>query len=1210
MSKKLTILLLTLLSAIFFVCGCENVPVVEAPEFTGTYQDITAFVTDEITVPTVEYTEGATLTISVNAPDGSAVEVVDGKFTLETAGVYVITYVASVAELTSEMQIKVTATLNDQKPEITLGGSNMQTVLLGEEVALVGATAKDAIGGELTVVIAVTDASGAAVTVADNKFTASVLGDYTVTYSAEDKYGNKQEIVNTINCYKLPDPIAPVPAGVANSFETEEECYLEGLNNGTAAYTVERNNTDVNANGVRSGAYSLKLSAASGGTFNLLSEVINGSQNLSEIANLSFWAYNPLEKNYGFSIFKVILKDGTSVTPNLYKVIKAGEWAEYSLNLMDCGFTAEQLKKVYAIQLWSEAGLTEVYIDDISFDLRSDYPAIGEVAESVVVKINAEMQIEVPAVNEGAEISYKLTDAEGNEVPVTDGKWTPTVAGNYTLTYTATKNGHVATATTSITVADKPVITLDGENVAIATVGDEITVASATAKDFFNQDIAVAITVTDANGDEVTLTEGKFTASVVGEYTVKYLATDASGNVSEITNVIECKGEPVSKGEIPEGVVNSFETEEECYIAESSANSGGHTLTHNSTNDNADGVRSGAYSLKVENSGSKNFNLVAETILGGKDLSEVGKISFWIYNPKDTAQGMSLYGIVFTDGTSVKTEVYKNIPAKSWWEFSYNYTTNEAITEEKLKSVFSIQFWGIKEVYIDDISVVYRKDIKPAEPANTAISFESFGAAFTATNIAMNADPQYVIDGSLSLQMTLANSSSEWSVAKYSRWSQGIRFTEDYNAITMQVYASQAVRVTFLVGAGGNSGGASYLGFSNTKAYALEEGWNEVTINFDTDITEKTAPIKEGIVYFGAQAVIDSYEGPGSLANMIVNNSGAVLYVDAVLAVNVETPDLTPPSKGEVPEGVVNSFETEEECLIAENTENSGGYTVTHNSTNDNADGVRSGAYSLHVVNSGSKNFNLVAETILGSQDLSEVAKISFWIYNPLETSQGMSLYRTVLKNGTALNTEVYKSIPAKSWFEFTYDYSANSEITREQLASVFSIQFWGIKDIYIDDISVVYREKVVVDFESFTEIASGAASSAAGGAGISLNTDSAKAKSGSNSIKIVANQSCQVHFKPGGIFGFEDLSAYSAVEFYVYCDTAKAFNLMTCATSSGGSISYAINTTLKAGEWNKITIDLTNEVMTTLKIWSFKFWMSGGEGIVFYVDDITLIPA
>ena len=1208
MKKKLAILLLTLLSAVLFVCGCNLTPI-EAPTFTGTYENITAFVTDEITVPDVEYTEGATLTVTVNAPTGSVVEVVDGKFVLTEEGVYVITYSISIANLSEEMQIKVTATKNTQKPTLILNGSNVESVLLGEEVTIASATAEDAIGGALNVDIAIKDANGDPVAIAEGKFTASVLGDYTVTYSAEDKYGNKQEIVNVINCYKLPDPVAPVPEGVANSFETEEESYIEALNNETAAYTVVRNSTDDNVNGVRSGAYSLKLSAAAGGTFNLLSEVINGSKDLSEIANISLYAYNPLESNLGFSIYKVILKNGTSVTPNLYKVIPAGEWLEYSVNLMDCGLTAEDLKNVYAIQLWSATGLSEVYIDDISYDLRSDYPTIGEVEASLIAKLNVEMQIAVPTVNEGAEISYKLTDANGNEIPVENGKWIPSVAGVYTITYTATKCEHVATATTTVTVADKPVITLNGENVTVATVGDEITVATASAKDFFNEDLTVVITVTDANAQEVVLTDGKFTANVIGEYTVKYSVEDAHGNANEIQNVIECKPEPVSKGEVPAGVVNSFETEEECRIAENTANSGGYTLTHNSTNDNADGVRSGAYSLKVENSGSKNFNLVAETILGTKDLSEVGKISFWIYNPLETSQGMSIYGIVFTDGSSVKTEVYKSIPAKSWLEFSYNYTTNEAITEEKLESVFSIQFWGIKEVYIDDISVVYRKDIKPAEPANTAISFEGFGAAFTATNIAMNTDPQYVIDGSLSLQMTLVNS-GEWSVAKYSRWGKGIRFTEDYNAITMQVYASKAVRVTFLVGTGGNSGGATYLGYSNTKAYALEEGWNEVTINFDTDITEKTAPIKEGIVYFGAQAVIDSYEGPGSLTNMIVNNSGAVLYVDAVLAVNVETPDLTPPSKGEVPEGVVNSFETEEECRISENTANSGGYTLTHNSTNDNADGVRSGAYSLHVVNSGSKNFNLVAETILGSQDLSEVAKISFWIYNPLETAQGMSIYRTVLKNGTALKTEVYKSIPAKSWWEFVYDYSTNSEITREQLTSVFSIQFWGIKEVYIDDISVVYREKVVVDFESFTEIANGAASSASGGAGISLNTDAAKAKSGNNSIKIVANQSCQVHVKPAGIFGFQDLSAYSAVELYVYCDTAKAFNLMAFLPGSGGSIDHAINTTLKAGEWNKITIDLTNEVFTTYNIWSFKFWMSGGEGIVFYVDDITLIPA
>ena len=1167
----------------------------------------------QIAVPTVN--EGAEISYKLTDANGNEIPVENGKWIPSVAGVYTITYTATKCEHVATATTTVTVA---DKPVITLNGENVTVATVGDEITVATATAKDFFNEDLTVVITVTDANAQEVVLSDGKFIANVIGEYTVKYSVEDAHGNANEIQNVIECKPEPLSKGEVPAGVVNSFETEEECRIAENTANSGGYTLTHNSTNDNADGVRSGAYSLKVENSGSKNFNLVAETILGTKDLSEVGKISFWIYNPKETAQGMSIYGIVFTDGSSVKTEVYKSIPAKSWWEFSYNYTtNEAITEEKLESVFSIQFW---GIKEVYIDDISVVYRKDIKP-AEPANTAIsfegfgaafTATNIAMNTDPQYVIDGS-LSLQMTLVNSGEWSVARySRWGKGI--RFTEDYNAITMQVYASKAVRVTF----LVGAGGNSGGASYLGFSNTKAYALEEGWNEVTINFDTDITEKTAP---IKEGivYFGAQAVidsyeGPGSLTNMIVNNSGAVLYVDAVLAVNVEtpdptPPSKGEVPEGVVNSFETEEECRIAENTANSGGYTVTHNSTNENADGVRSGAYSLKVENSGSKNFNLVAETILGTKDLSEVGKISFWIYNPKETAQGMSIYGIVFTDGSSVKTEVYKSIPAKSWWEFSYNYTTNEAITEEKLESVFSIQFWGIKEVYIDDISVVYRKDIKPAEPANTAISFEGFGAAFTATNIAMNTDPQYVIDGSLSLQMTLVNS-GEWSVARYSRWGKGIRFTEDYNAITMQVYASKAVRVTFLVGAGGNSGGASYLGFSNTKAYALEEGWNEVTINFDTDITEKTAPIKEGIVYFGAQAVIDSYEGPGSLTNMIVNNSGAVLYVDAVLAVNVETPDPTPPSKGEVPEGVVNSFETEEECRISENTANSGGYTLTHNSTNDNADGVRSGAYSLHVVNSGSKNFNLVAETILGSQDLSEVAKISFWIYNPLETSQGMSIYRTVLKNGTALKTEVYKSIPAKSWWEFAYDYSANGEITREQLASVFSIQFWGIKEVYIDDISVVYREKVVVDFESFTEIASGAASSASGGAGISLNTDAAKAKSGNNSIKIVANQSCQVHVKPAGIFGFQDLSAYTAVELYVYCDTAKAFNLMAFLPGSGGSINHAINTTLKAGEWNKITIDLTNEVFTTYNIWSFKFWMSGGEGIVFYVDDITLIPA
>ena len=65
----------------------------------------------------------------------------------------------------------------------------------------------------------------------------------------------------------------------------------------------------------------------------------------------------------------------------------------------------------------------------------------------------------------------------------------------------------------------------------------------------------------------------------------------------------------------------------------------------------------------------------------------------------------------------------------------------------------------------------------------------------------------------------------------------GITFlNSDYNAITFKVYASQAMRVAFSIGTGGNTGSAAYSGTNYTKPYDLVQGWNTITVCFDVDV--------------------------------------------------------------------------------------------------------------------------------------------------------------------------------------------------------------------------------------------------------------------------------------------------------------------------------------------------------------------------------------
>ena len=99
--------------------------------------------------------------------------------------------------------------------------------------------------------------------------------------------------------------------------------------------------------------------------------------------------------------------------------------------------------------------------------------------------------------------------------------------GSYTVTYTATDlDGNTATASRTVNVVDTtaPVVTVTGDDPATTELGDTYTDAGATA--------------TDASGTVEVVTSGTVDTDTVGEYTLTYTATDASGNEGTATRVV------------------------------------------------------------------------------------------------------------------------------------------------------------------------------------------------------------------------------------------------------------------------------------------------------------------------------------------------------------------------------------------------------------------------------------------------------------------------------------------------------------------------------------------------------------------------------------------------------------------------------------------------------------------------------------------------
>lgn len=129
------------------------------------------------------------------------------------------------------------------------------------------------------------------------------------------------------------------------------------------------------------------------------------------------------------------------------------------------------------------------------------------------------------------------TDPNGDDVIIEDGRIFIDYIGEYSVEYTVTFNGNNVSKTTVITSVDttEPIVSLDSVT-EYEIVGGEYQIPVPEYEDNYDakNDIDLDTTVT-FNDNEVTITDGKITLSNLGEYKIKYVATDTSNNVCEKT---------------------------------------------------------------------------------------------------------------------------------------------------------------------------------------------------------------------------------------------------------------------------------------------------------------------------------------------------------------------------------------------------------------------------------------------------------------------------------------------------------------------------------------------------------------------------------------------------------------------------------------------------------------------------------------------------
>ena len=157
------------------------------------------------------YTElGAT---AVDAVDGNVTVEISGNVDTSTVGNYIITY-SAVDNASNEANITRTITVIDvTSPVITLNGKANMTLEQNTNYNELGATALDAVDGNVSVTII-------------GDVDTSIVGSYTIIYTAQDSVGNESNSTRTITVIDVTPPVITLN-GEANSTLEYDDIYEE-----------------------------------------------------------------------------------------------------------------------------------------------------------------------------------------------------------------------------------------------------------------------------------------------------------------------------------------------------------------------------------------------------------------------------------------------------------------------------------------------------------------------------------------------------------------------------------------------------------------------------------------------------------------------------------------------------------------------------------------------------------------------------------------------------------------------------------------------------------------------------------------------------------------------------------------------------------------------------------------------------------------------
>lgn len=435
------------------------------------------------------YTEpGAT---AIDNYDGPVPVDITGEV-LTAVGTYTVTYTAVDSSNNKAVVTRTVSVVDTSAPVITLNGDNPMTVECGKGYNEPGASAKDSCDG-----------TNIPVTISGT--VPSVVGSYTITYTATDGAGNTATAARTVNVVDTGAPIITLNGDNPMTVECSK-----GYSEPGATAKDDCGNVDVPVvitGSVPSsvGTYTITYTATdAAGNIGTATRTVNVVDTTGPVITLK--GSNPMSVECGSGYVEpgATAKDGCDGT---------------SVPVTITG-TVNTVKGTYTISYKASDAYGNSTTVTRTVNVVDTTPPI--------ITLNGSPTVTVECGQGYTEAGATAMDICDGIVTVKTSGTTSTAKGSYTITYTATdSSGNTATATRTVNVTDgtPPVITLNGANPMTVECGTGYTEPGATATD-------------SCDPGSIPVVISGVVPTTKGTYTVTYTATDSSGNKATATRTV------------------------------------------------------------------------------------------------------------------------------------------------------------------------------------------------------------------------------------------------------------------------------------------------------------------------------------------------------------------------------------------------------------------------------------------------------------------------------------------------------------------------------------------------------------------------------------------------------------------------------------------------------------------------------------------------